>query len=190
LRSSVLLTDKDTVCAWLDRAARQCRRVMLYLWHDLHVRECTDEYGFHPTSRIVAKTYSQTYGDAWVWLAFAPEWRLVLAFVIGKRTQAYADQLLARVRYVTDTHIPFFTSDQWPEYEQALLTAYGEMSFNRNGVGPRPKNPAWPRPGCTMLNFRRVVVSKTVVFGDARTIAALPAELRPPVIFEHQFCGA
>ena len=36
----IVQTDKDTVCAWLERAARQCRRVMLYLWHDLHVREC------------------------------------------------------------------------------------------------------------------------------------------------------
>jgi hypothetical protein len=36
----IVLADKDTVCAWLDRAARQCRRVLLLLWHDLHVREC------------------------------------------------------------------------------------------------------------------------------------------------------
>ena len=36
----MVLTDKDTGCAWLDRAARPCRRVMLYLWHELHVREC------------------------------------------------------------------------------------------------------------------------------------------------------
>jgi hypothetical protein len=32
--------DKDTVCAWLDRAVRHCRTVMLSLWHTLHVREC------------------------------------------------------------------------------------------------------------------------------------------------------
>lgn len=31
--------DKDTVCAWLDRAARHCRLVMLYLWSNLHVSE-------------------------------------------------------------------------------------------------------------------------------------------------------
>ena len=38
-----------------------------------------------------------TYGDASIWLAVAPRWRLVLAFVVGKRTQAQADLLLQRV---------------------------------------------------------------------------------------------
>jgi hypothetical protein len=27
-----------------------------------------------------AKLIGQTYGDAWVWVAFAPLWRMVLAF--------------------------------------------------------------------------------------------------------------
>jgi hypothetical protein len=76
---------------------------MLYLWHDLHVRECPlDEWwGFvhtQPANVLGAKTSSKTDGDAWVWLAFAPEWPRVLALVIGKRTPAYADQWLARVR--------------------------------------------------------------------------------------------
>jgi hypothetical protein len=44
-----------------------------------------------------------------VWVAFAPVWRLVVAFVIGKRTQQSADLLLDRVLHVTDAHIPFFT---------------------------------------------------------------------------------
>ena len=61
----IVLTGKDTVCAWLDRAARQCRRVMLYLWRDLHVRECQlDEWwSFVHTQQanvLGAKTYSKT----------------------------------------------------------------------------------------------------------------------------------
>ncbi len=72
-----------------------------------------------------AKLYCETYGDAWVWLAFAPVWRVVLAFVVGKRTQENADLLLDRVKDVTDGHIPFFTSDQLPEYDDALLHTYG-----------------------------------------------------------------
>ena len=38
-------------------------------------------------------------------------WRVVLAFVVGKRTQENADLLLDRVKDVTDGHIPFFTTD-------------------------------------------------------------------------------
>lgn len=33
----IVQVDKDTVCAWLDRAAQPCRLVMLSLWNDLHV---------------------------------------------------------------------------------------------------------------------------------------------------------
>src|SRR6266487_445743 len=36
----IVQIDKDTASAWLDRAAQHCRRVVLYLWHDLHVTEC------------------------------------------------------------------------------------------------------------------------------------------------------
>ena len=36
----ILQIDKDTVCAWLDRAALHCRTVILYLWDQLHVTEC------------------------------------------------------------------------------------------------------------------------------------------------------
>jgi IS1 family transposase len=159
---------------------------MLYLWHDLHVRECQlDElWSFVHTKQAHlpgAKIYSKTYGDAWVWLAFAPEWRLVLAFVIGKRTQAYADQLLARVQQVTDKHIPFFTSDQWPEYEEALLTTYGQWYRpQRRGLrGPQPKPRQCPPPEmqyAQVVKIRRqgrvVEVKTRVVFGDAQTVAA------------------
>jgi len=121
----IVQIDKDTACAWLSRAAQHCRRVMLYLWRNLHVTECQlDElWSFVHTKQdnlLVAKLYCETYGDAWVWLTFAPVCRLVVAFVIGKRTQANANLLLARVVQVTDEHIPFFTSDQLPELLSSL----------------------------------------------------------------------
>jgi hypothetical protein len=98
----IVQIDKDTASRWLDRAAQHCRLVMLYLWHNLHVTECQlDElWSFvHTKERnlLYAKTYCQTYGDAWVWVAFAPVWRLVLAFVIGKRNQDSANLLLDRI---------------------------------------------------------------------------------------------
>lgn len=122
--------DKDTACDWLNRAAQHCRVVMLYLWHNLPATECQlDElWSFvHTKERNLpsAKLYKETYGDAWVWIAFAPVWRLVLTFVIGKRNQASANLLLDRVAHVTDEHLPLFTSDQLPEYPAALLHTYG-----------------------------------------------------------------
>jgi IS1 family transposase len=89
-----------------------------------------------------AELYCETYGDAWVWLAFAPIWRLVLAFVVGKRDQESANLLLDRVKDVTDDHILFFTSDQLPEYKDALLRTYGVwVTPKRNGNRGRCPQP-------------------------------------------------
>jgi hypothetical protein len=109
----IIQVDKDTVCTWLDRAAQQCRLVILYLWQQLPLRECQlDElWSFVHTKDeplAWAKTYHDTSGDAWGWVAFAPEWRLVVAFVVGKRTQAEANLLLERVAPVTTDLIPLF----------------------------------------------------------------------------------
>ena len=118
--------DQDTVCAWLDRAARHCRLVMLYWWSHLPVSEgqLDELWSLVPTQQDNlpgAKRYGETYGDAWVGIALAPVWRLGVAFVMGKRPQESANLWLARVAQVTDQPIPFFTSDQLPEYKNSLL---------------------------------------------------------------------
>jgi len=148
LRSTarIVQIDKDTACDWLDRAAQHCRLVMLYLWHNLPVTECElDElWSFVHTKEqnlATAQVVCETYGDAWVWVAFAPVWRLVVAFVVGKRNQANANLLLERVEYVTDATIPFFTSDQLAEYRTALLQVYGQWQQPaRNGDRGRYPN--------------------------------------------------
>jgi IS1 family transposase len=122
--------DKDTACAWLDRAAQHCRLVMLSLWRQWPVVEChLDELGscVHTQQRhlATAKQICASYDDAWVWVAVAPVWRRVLAFGVGKRAQASANLLLEWVAQVTDDQVPFFTSDQLPAYRTALLHAYG-----------------------------------------------------------------
>jgi IS1 family transposase len=112
---------------------RQCIVTIswLSLWHDLRVKECQLDqlWSFvHTKERQLetAKYCCATYGDAWIWVAFAPVWRCALTFVVGKRTQTEATRLLERVVHVTDGHTPFFISDQLAEYRTALLHAYGE----------------------------------------------------------------
>jgi IS1 family transposase len=182
----IVQVDKDTVCAWLHRVACHCRTVMLYFWHNLHVSECQlDElWGFVHTKEAHlpgAKLYCDTYGDAWVWIAFAPVWRLVLAFVIGKRDQAGADVLLARVAHVTDDAIPLFTSDQLPAYRRALLNTYGAWYYPQRqgsrGAHPKPRRRPPPRLQYAQVVKRReggrmVHVSTRVVFGTPEAVAA------------------
>lgn len=181
----IVQVDKDTVCAWLNRAAQQCRLVMLYLWQNLHVTECQlDElWSFVHTKEKnlpFAKTYCETYGDAWVWVAFAPVWRIVLAFVIGKRSQECADLLLKRVLYATDEHIPFFTSDQLAHYTTALLHTYGvwfqPFRQGQRGRHPKPRQIAPPDLLYAQVVKKRekgrvVAVNTKIVFGNEQAIA-------------------
>jgi len=180
----IVQVDKDTICDWLDRAGQHCRLVMLYLWRSLHVTECQlDElWSFIHTKEQnlpFAKIYCETYGEAWVWIAFAPVWRLILAFVIGKRTQESANLLLDRVAYVADEHIPFFTSDQLPEYPSALLHTYGTWyQPKRKGTRGRHPDPRRvPSPGLLYAQVVKkrekgkvIAVETRVVFGDPAAI--------------------
>lgn len=182
----IVQIDKDTACSWLNRAAQHCRQVLLYLWDNLHVRECQlDElWSFVHTKEPHlpgAKIYKETYGDAWVWLAIAPVWRLVLAFVVGKRTQENANLLLDRVAYVTDAHLPWFTSDQLPEYRTALLHAYGMWyrPTRKGKRGPHPKLRRAPLPGLIYAQVvkvrkkgRVVGMHAKLIFGNWATLSA------------------
>lgn len=186
LRSTarIVQIDKETACAWLHRAAQHCRLVMVSLWRALPVTECqldelwsvvqTKEEHLETAQRCCA-----TYGDAGVWIAFAPAWRLVLAFVVGKRTQNQANRLLERVVQVTDARIPFFTSDQLPEYRTALLQAYGywEQPARRGNRGRSPARRRVPPPDLLYAQVVKqrecghvVAVTTKVVLGDAETV--------------------
>jgi IS1 family transposase len=180
----IVQIDKDTVASWLRRAAAHCRVVMLYLWDALSVSECQlDElWSFvHTKERhlVTAKHCCDSYGDAWIWLAFAPVWRLVLAFVVGERTQSSANLLLSRVVHVTDDRVPFFTSDQLAEYRTALLHAYGQwyQPVRQGRRGPHPQPRRIPRPDLLYAQVvkRRerghvVAVTNKVVFGDEASV--------------------
>ena len=185
--SRIVEVDKDTVCDWLNRVANHCRIVLLYLWQNLHVCECQlDElWSFvHTKERNlpIAKVYKESYGDAWVWLAFAPEYRLIVAFVVGKRSQESANLLLDRVNYVTDAHIPFFTSDQLTAYASALVHTYGQwvqpQRKGRRGPHPKPRqvppaNLFYAQVVKTREKGRVVDVSTKTVFGHPAIINRL-----------------
>jgi hypothetical protein len=120
--------DTDTVGAWLNRAARPCRLVVLAhgqprpgtacpwdeRWSVGHTKE---------SPRLTAKLRCDRYGEAWVGGAFAPAWRLVVACVVGKRTPDNAQRLLRRVVAGTEAPLLFCTSEQLPADAEARLAA-------------------------------------------------------------------
>src|SRR5215831_9884091 len=141
----LLSVDKDTVHHWLPVLGAHCQHVMRYFFHHLHVLECQldelwtfiakKEARLTPLEKLAAIA-----GDAWVWIAFSPVDKLVLAWVVGKRTLCSARQLVAQLKSATDGHIPFFTSDALPHYAKALLDAYG-VWVTPPRTGPRGRLP-------------------------------------------------
>jgi IS1 family transposase len=157
---------------------------MLYFWQNLAIEACQlDElWSFvhaKEANLAAAQLICQTYGDAWVWVAFAPLWRMVLAFVVGKRTQENANLLLERVEHVSDGSLPFFISDQLAAYPTALLATYGQWVQPRRqgnrGAQPKPRqiapdNLLYAQVVKQRENGRVVEVSYRVVFGQKEAI--------------------
>jgi hypothetical protein len=65
------------------KAAQHWSKVMLHFWHNLHVTSLQlDELWrfIHTKKRNLPSAkndYHESYGDAWVWLAFAPVWKVI-----------------------------------------------------------------------------------------------------------------
>ena len=130
----------------------------------------------------VAEKVLALYGDAWVWIAFAPEWRLVVAFVVGKRNQEHANVLLGRVQAVSCGYIPFFPSDQLPHYAHALLHVYGTPEVLLHIPGRRGPKPTPKRLPPADLHYAQVVkrrqsgrvveVTTKIIFGSEAAVQA------------------
>ncbi len=147
----LLSVDKDTVNHWLPVLGRHCQSVMNYVFRRLHLRECQldelwtfvakKEAHLTPLEKLAA-----LYGDAWVWIAFSPVYKLVPAWNVGKRTVRDARQLVLRLQAATDGSIPFFTSDALPHYADALLEVYGVWdTLPRQGTrGSMPQPRRYP----------------------------------------------
>ena len=143
----LLSVDKDTVNHWLPVLGAHCQHIMQYFFRHLHVLECQlDELWTFIAKKEARLTSLEKLaaiaGDAWVWIAFSPVNKLILAWVVGTRTLCAARQLVAQLQSVTDDHIPFFTSDALPHYAEALLEVYGVwMTPVRQGTRGRFPHP-------------------------------------------------
>lgn len=185
----IIQRDQETVCTWVHRAAHPWRWVLLAHWQHLHVTEGQWDawWRFVHTQAdhvLTAKRRCERYGDAWRWGAFSPTERLVVAFVVGTRTEENAHLLLQRVVAVTDAPLPFFTSDQLPAYAEALLAVYGQWTpparHGKRGRYPAPRRMPLPNLRYAQVVKRRdkgrVVAGRhTGVFGEAQQVEGLLA---------------
>ncbi|OGG49011.1 MAG: hypothetical protein A3F84_14340 [Candidatus Handelsmanbacteria bacterium RIFCSPLOWO2_12_FULL_64_10] len=164
-----------------------CNGVMSYFFRDLHLSECQlDElwtFIYKKEDRLTPlEQLLGVYGDTWVWIAFSPIFKLVPAWVIGKRTLRDARRLIFRLKSATDGHIPFFTSDDLPHYADALLDAYG-VTVRPPRRGKRGRHPLPRRRPSPDLCYAVVVkerqrgrvvrVTTRIVYGSKKQIAGL-----------------
>ncbi len=145
----VLGVTEATVLAWLKRAAHQAEAINYPLLRHLPVSQVQlDEMWSFIARKHAGET--DTAGESlpdgeegrqWVWISFAPEFRLMIAAVVGPRTLDTAKEIVAATK-ARVTGIPAFFSDGFPCYLAALITAFHIVTtWARTGKRGRPRKP-------------------------------------------------
>lgn len=145
----VLGVTEETVLEWLRRAAHKAQEINAHLLRDLSVTEVQLDEMWSFIRRKHAQQ-AETDGESpelsedgrqWVWISFAPEFRLILATFVGPRTWESALQLMQMTAAVV-LGIPCFFSDGFSCYLSALIEVYHTLkTFPRTGKRGRPKQP-------------------------------------------------
>jgi IS1 family transposase len=181
--------DKKTVLLVLAKAAEQAKRVSRSLLMNVKVTECQlDEMwsfvGKKEKNLDPVEKLQRSLGDAWIWIAFDAINKIVLAYIIGKRTLPHAVSLLQEVKRITVRMPDLFSSDQLDQYTNALLQVYGNLVYPDRKPGPgRTPNPRLV-PAEDLLyvqvvkqykQYRVVKVTQKVVFGDSEKVESILA---------------
>jgi IS1 family transposase/transposase-like protein len=148
--SFVLGMKEETVLEWLERAALKATAINAALLRELPVTEVQLDEMWSFVQRKVSEHAADGEqespqeaddGRQWVWLSYAPEFRLILAAVVGPRTSETALTLIQKTARIV-SGIPVFFSDGFSAYLQALIDCYHTLkTFPRTGRPGRPKNP-------------------------------------------------
>ena len=145
----VLGVTEETVLMWLERAAQKAHEINAHLLRDLPVTEVQLDEMWSFIKRKHAQqaeadgesTELSEDGRQWVWISFAPEFRLILATFVGPRTLQSALQLM-QMTAAAVLGVPCFFSDGFSCYLSALLETYHTLkTFEPTGKRGRPKQP-------------------------------------------------
>ena len=143
----VLGVTEETVLAWLQRAAKQAEAINQHLLRNLPVTQVQlDEmWNFierkhaHETDAAGESLPDGEDGRQWGWLSFAPEFRLMIAALVGPRTLETAQEVVA-ITKARVAGIPAFFSDGFTCYLTALIAAFHVVTtFARTGKRGRPR---------------------------------------------------
>jgi IS1 family transposase/transposase-like protein len=145
----VLGVTEETVLEWLRRAAQKAHEINEHLLRDLPVTQVQlDEMWSFIRRKHASEANSDGEspdlsedGRQWVWISFAPQYRLILAAFVGPRTFESAVQLIEMTAAVV-LGVPCFFSDGFSCYLSALIEVYHTLTtFPRTGKPGRSKQP-------------------------------------------------
>ena len=145
----VLGVTEATVLAWLRRVAQQAEAINHHLLRHLPVTQVQLDEMWNFIARKHAcetDTAGESLPDGedgrqWVWISFAPEFRLMIAAVVGPRTLDTAKEIVAATK-ARVAGSPAFFSDGFTCYLAALLTAFHIVTtLARTGKRGRPRKP-------------------------------------------------
>jgi IS1 family transposase/transposase-like protein len=182
--SFVLGVHEETVLAWLVRAAAKAHEINEHLLRDLPVTQVQLDamWNFiarkhaHETDEAGESLPEGEDGRQWVWVSFAPEFRLMIAAVVGSRTLDTAKEVVA-VTKARVAGIPAFFSDGFTCYLAALIAAFHVVTtYARTGKRGRPRKPVCePHPDLVYAQLvkqkkqgKRRTLSTRVVLGAER----------------------
>ena len=188
--------EPDTVLDWLRKAGQHCQQVSEYMMQELELSQVQlDELWtfVRKKERMLSeweKLHTE-YGDTWIWVAFDPVHKLVIAVLIGDRTEEAALGLLTRLRArLTAACLPLLTSDALPHYAGAILRVFGKwIQPQRKGSrGPFPKPRQVPPEGLHYATLHKerekghvVAVTTQVVYGCTKNVLARLESLRQTI---------
>ncbi|MCP4156960.1 MAG: hypothetical protein GY757_55115 [bacterium] len=139
--SFVLGVTEETVLMWLGRAYKKADEINAALLTELSVTEVQlDEMWSFVKRKISEHSEDGTEtpsksedGRQWIWISYAPEFRLILAMITGPRTLETAMMLIQMTAGIV-LGVPCFFSDGFSCYYSALIEHYHRIKvFPRTG---------------------------------------------------------
>ena len=133
------------------------------------------------------KGRGRSLGTTWIWRAFAPEFRLRLASLVGNRNLYSARRLFRKIQKRLDSSLPLFTSDSLRHYAEVLLELFGQWEKpspkGLRGRLPKPRRVPSPDLRYAQVHKERqggrvVKVTRSVIFGKRQPVEAQAASLR------------
>jgi len=144
----VLGVTEETTLEWLARAAAQARQIHDSLLRELPVTQVQrdERWNFIRRQHASADGDGESLPEAadgrqWVWISFAPEYRLMLTAVVGPRTLETAQEVIEATAAIV-RGVPAVCSDGFTGYVAALIAVYHTITiFPRTGTPGRPQDP-------------------------------------------------